>query len=137
MDDIKINRTNTNYSATSRWGNKFKEDVLPKKYECALCHKKYATPFERMQCEFACTKKQDLYEKSVKMIQEKRNREIERQRLAKEDTDKIQKEYQELINHVNKHWTEFNESVYLDGKCYGHNESANLYSNFYKQFFEF
>ena len=89
MDDIKINRTNTNYSATSRWGNKFKEDVLPKKYECALCHKKYATPFERMQCEFACTKKQDLYEKSVKMIQEKRNREIERQRLAKEDTDKI------------------------------------------------
>jgi hypothetical protein len=105
MDDFKMN-------------NKYE---LPKKYECALCHKKYATPFERMQCESACIKKQNLYEQKQKE---------EQQRIAaKIDSLRLQNEYNELIKGIKRHVDIYKERVKINDHYYGMEDNEKEFIN--------
>lgn len=75
-------------------------------YECAFCHKKFNNPVERMNHERKCY--------ATTKYQEEQRKVEETRRLAKVDTECIQKEYDQLTNDIKHHYDTYGESVALD-----------------------
>jgi len=87
-------------------------------FKCGICGKEFNTVEERMEHERHCVAVHKEAEKQKKFEAKKKEIEYKKQ-LAKQDNERIQKEYECLVKHIKHHADIYNETVNLKNSSKG------------------